>query len=575
MGDGGRHVLTFDGRLDNRQEIIDAVGRPADPADTDAALVLRAYGAWGENAVGRLVGDFALALWDAQNHRLLCARDALGIRPLYYHLGDRVFCCASELQALLVLDEVRARVGPNEGYLAEHLAVRPTQLEDTVFDGIRRLSAAHMLVVEPSATRKRRYWEPAALDLRCRTDDEYAEQFLDVFQRAIACRLRSSAPVGAHLSGGLDSSSVVAVAASMREAGAVPALETLSLEFPGRPYDERTYIDAMVSHTGVPAHILRGGALDPRLLTASLERSRDLPDAPTGEAMLQPLTDTARARGMRVILTGVGGDEWLQGSAFYYADLIRRGRWRTLAGLLRAASPDSPVDRSPGMMLAAGVRPLLPPVVRRAARRLLGRTLVPSWIEPSFARRLGLDDRLRPPDPSPWRGSYARADVRWQLESGWEALMKEQLERGAAACGVEYRHPLYDRRLVEFALALPEEQRQRADAGKVVLRRALGGLLPEVVCRRTSKVHYSALYFQALEMLGGEACFADLAVERLGWVRRDRARAVYREAAAAARVSDARYEGWMIPLWAIWSVERWVRAEMGHNESAAGGNRWQ
>ena len=285
----------------------------------------------------------------------MCARDALGIRPFYYHLGDDVFCCASELQAVLVLDEVRARVGPNEGYLAEHLAARPTQREDTVFDGIRRLPAAHMLVVEPSAVRKRRYWEPAALDLRCRTDAEYA-------------------PVGAHLSGGLDSSSVVAVAASIREAGAVPVFETLSLEFPGRPYDERPYIDAMVAHTSVAAHVLRGDDLDPRLLLASLERSRDLPDAPTGEAMQRPILNTARARGMRVILTGVGGDEWLQGSEFYYADLIRSGRWGTLSRLLRDASDASPVDRTAAMVFDAGVRPLLPRTARRAARRLLGRS---------------------------------------------------------------------------------------------------------------------------------------------------------------------------------------------------------
>jgi len=139
---GGRHVITFDGRLDNRDEIIDALGPPAGRTFPDAALVLQAYDAWGEGAVERLVGDFAFALWDAPNRRLLCARDALGIRPFYYHLGDDVFCCASELQAVLVLDEVRARVGPNEGYLAEHLAARPTQREDTVFDGIRRLPAA-------------------------------------------------------------------------------------------------------------------------------------------------------------------------------------------------------------------------------------------------------------------------------------------------------------------------------------------------------------------------------------------------------------------------------------------------
>jgi len=572
LGDeAGLHWMTFDGRLDNRDEILHALDAPVDRAAADARLVLAAYARWGERAIERLIGDFAFALWDAPNRRLVCARDALGIRPFYYRLEDDVFWCASELQALLALEGMRARVRPNEGFLGEHVAARPVQLEETVFSGILRLPAAHLLIVEPSRARKRRYWEPAALDLSCRTDGEYAERFLDVLDRAVACRLRAPAPVGAHLSGGLDSSSVVALAASRPAADLAPPLETLSLEFPGKPYDEREYIDAMIAHAGVRAHLLRGGDLDPGLLTASADRSRDLPDAPTGEAMLQPLVDAARARGIRVILTGVGGDEWLQGSEFYYADLIRRGQWGTLVRLLRAAPAGSPVDRTLRLVLAAGVRPLLPLVARRAVRRLLGRTLVPAWIEPSFARRVGLDDRLRPPDPSPWRGSYARADVRRQLESGWEALMKEQLERGAAACGVEYRHPFYDRRLVEFALALPEEQRQRADVGKVVLRRALAGRLPDAVRRRTSKVHYSALYFEALEALGGEACFSNMAIAGLGWVRGDRVRRLYRAAAESARAGDTRYEVQMISLWAIWSVERWVRANMGHNGGAPWG----
>jgi len=105
--------------------------------------------------------------------------------------------------------------------------------------------------------------------------------------------------------------------------------------------------------------------------------------------------------------------------------------------------------------------------------------------------------------------------------------------------GIEFRHPFFDRRLVELALALPEEQRQQADAGKIVLRRALGGHLPAPVRERTSKVHYSELYFEAMEALGGEAAFADLTLARLGWVRGDRVRRLYHEAAAAARARQS------------------------------------
>lgn len=143
--------------------------------------------------------------------------------------------------------------------------------------------------------------------------------------------------------------------------------------------------------------------------------------------------------------------------------------------------------------------------------------------------------------------------------------MKEHLERSAAAYGLEYRHPFFDRRLVEFALALPEEQRQGPERGKVALRAAMRGILPEAVRQRVSKVHYSELYLEALEALGGETCFARMRIEDVGWVDGDRVRRLHEGAVRAARAGDPRYADAMIPLWQVLSVERWLCTVMGDN----------
>lgn len=561
--ESGRLWITLDGRLDNRDELADAVDpRAPRSAVSDAALLLRAYERWGEDAISRLIGDFAFALWDGRRRTLICARDALGMRPLYYRVDEETFSFASELGALLAHPPVRARLRPNEGFLGEHLAARPVHLEDTAVQGVLRLRAAHVLVVTSGGLCQRRYWEPQPQELRCRTDEEYADKCREVLKTAVACRLRSQTPVGVLLSGGLDSSSVLSLGASLWRSGRVrsPGVVALSLVFPGRSYDERPYIDATSDACGIPSHILQGGAIDDATLLASLNRSLDLPDAPTGEALLRPLLAAARAQGLRVILTGVGGDQWLQGSDFYYADLISQGRWRTLIHLLLRTAADSPFDRSLGLVLRAGVLPLIPLRARRVARAVLPRRLVPPWVEPAFARRVDLEARLRRPALTPWPHSYAAADVRSLLESGWEALMKEQADRCSAAYGIEYRHPFLDRRLIEFALSLPEDQRQRAEGGKIVLRSAMRGHLPELVRRRVSKAHYSELYLQSFAALGGKACFDRLAIADLGWVNASRVQRMYEAGVTAAASGDDRYAASMIPLWQVLSVERWYRA---------------
>ncbi|HYL60710.1 MAG TPA: asparagine synthase-related protein, partial [Candidatus Acidoferrales bacterium] len=214
-GDAGL-VLTLDGRVDNREELsalLTAKGcRPRD--DTDAELVLRAYECWGEDSPAKIIGDFAYALWDARRRQLFCARDVLGVKPLYYFCDGTIFLAASELHQLMACSRVSHEL--NEGQIAEYLSAELRNRDETFYADIRRLPGAHFLAVDSAGVRLNRYYDlRSTADLHYANDGEYAEHFREIFRESVRCCMRSNAPVAATLSGGLDSSSLLGMAASI------------------------------------------------------------------------------------------------------------------------------------------------------------------------------------------------------------------------------------------------------------------------------------------------------------------------------------------------------------------------
>jgi len=554
--------LTFDGRLDNREELSSAMGRPdvAAKAVSDAALVLASYERWGERAVEHLVGEFAFVLWDERRRTLVCARDALGVRPLFYRLDRRTVAWASEPSALLVSGARTPAANP--GVIAEYLAASPASVSETLSRDVYRLPPAHALEVTSDAVRVWRYWDPDPPELRLADDEAYAAALREVIERAVASRLRARSPVAVFLSGGLDSSSVLATARQLGREARAPAndLTALSLEFPGEPFDERPYIDAVLDHCGVPGERRTPIWPDAAGYLAHVDRHGDVPDIPTGAVLFEPLFDAARSRGIRIALTGLGADEWLTGSPYYFADLIGRGRWLTAWREYRASVPESELEMSPRWLFAAGVRPLVPPRLRRAARTVLRRSLVPAWIDPAFARSVDLDARLREPPLGRGPGGFARADQRRFLQSASEEVVKEGLERAAAASGVELRHPFLDRRLVELALSLPERQRQRAGLTKVALRAAMRDRLPPTVHARLLKAELSECYGRALDAVGSVYPLTESPLVEHGWVVPERVRSMEQRFAASRARGDDGFSDVMLALWSMHAVAAWCRA---------------
>ncbi len=557
-------AIVFAGRLDNRAEIAAALPRQNADMTADASLALGAYREWGEESAARLLGDFAYAIWDGPRRKLVCARDAMGQKPLFYHAADGLVLVASEPRAILADPDVPRDV--HEAVVAEHLIGILQSRDATLNAAVRRLPAAHLLVADALGCRTRRYWDfDRGREIRYARDSEYAEHFVDLLSRAIECRLPATSPVTLFLSGGLDSSAIAGVAARLATARAVPLL-ALALRFPGRACDEGDHIEAVARHTAIPLRAIDMSPAPAEAYRAEAAAALDVPQYPNG-TILDPLRRAAREAGARVALTGYGGDDWFTGSPAHTTDLLRRGRLVAAWRQLRADARLPGRNYSLASLARGALAPVVPAPVRSVAR-LLRRHAPPfDWIRPEFRRRICLDDRLRPERVEGFR-SLAQSEVYRVATCAATMIGDEMEERAAAAAGIEQRHPFNDRRLAEFGLALPEPQRWSGGKTKVVLRRALRlhGGVPESVLARDDKAEFSSSFVDAVQAFGGSAAFTRLRTADRGWVDEDKVRALYGRMMSLYRRGDEAYIPVSGFLWSILSLELWLEALEGNGD---------
>jgi asparagine synthase (glutamine-hydrolysing) len=509
------NAIVLEGRIDNLDELREALDRGDRPLAPPVETVLAAYSRWGEDAAARLLGDFAFAIWDGAAARLVCGRDALGQRPLFYAVRPRVTIVASDSRQVVSHPDVPA--APNEGMLAEFLSGVPNTDDETVWAGVFRLCQGHLLVVDQAGSRTRRYWDfDLGAELRYRRQEEYDEHFRELFARAVRCCIGDERAVGVFLSGGIDSSSIAGMAASGRDAGG-PSVHAFSLAFPGHRCDERRFVDDTVRRWTVPLERLTYAAATRADFEWEVDRFHEMPSEPTG-AILHPLRRRVREAGLRVVLTGFGGDEWFTGSLSHTADLLGSGN---LFGALRQLRHDAALPGRGYSYLGLArnaVGQLLPSSTRRVLGRLLGsRPRRLDWINPLFAARVGLADRLQP-KPLPPASSRSRRDTYWTANNVQRTFADEREHRAARAAGIDQRHPFYDRRLAEFGLALPEPELWHLGVTKVIVRRALDGMLVDSVKRRNDKAEFSTAYAGAIAAAGGRRAFERLRSVEAGWV---------------------------------------------------------
>lgn len=538
-------LLAGDLRLDNAVDLRRALGLPADAPDP--VIALEAFARWGDAFGAQLAGDFALVLLDRRERRCVAVRDPLGIRPLYYRPGTSHVRCASELRALVEPGDAL-----DEGFLAEVLSGGIVDGEGTPYLSVRRVPAGHALIADGHGPRVARYWEPPREPMSGSLAD-HAERFLAAFDDAVRGRCAGHARIGVHVSGGLDSSSVLGSICAHALAEPIAG----SLRFPWPEADEGEWMAAVARRWPVEP-IVVWPATDPAAHDlASIAVHADIPDFPTGRPLLAPLHAALADAGAPAVLTGFGGDQWWSGEIAHMADLVRGGHLRALRRWHGAgAAVGDAIAWSWGSFARNGLLPLVPAPARRAVRHLMPAAL-PAWIDPAFAARVHLRERLRRrPDTSgapreSWR------HMRWRLDSGEEAFAKEQLDRLSAISGLELRHPFYDRRLVELAFASPEEARIGETGNRAAMREAMRPRLPPEIAARVTKADPSRLFAAAARADDVRQHLAVPALAGLGWVR---PAAV---AALADRVLAAGDDVAGPLLWRVLGVEAWLKEMFG------------
>lgn len=556
--EAGTVRVVLDGRFDNRDGLapaLDAAGfRLRD--ETDVELLLRSYECWGEGCAARLLGDYAFAIWDARRRALVCARDALGTRPLHVHARGGLIAIASEIAPLLQQPEVSRE--PNEGFIAELLTGQIVHRTDTVWRDISRLKPAHLLTAEQGRVTIRRYWQvDPQFEIRYRRDDEYAEHLADLLKQAVRARLRSAGPVGVMLSGGLDSSSLVGAIHDMNAVNGSAPLSTFSIVSPNAAWDETPSIDAVAAMWPVSSQRFGPSEEDCAYYASEAARHEYLPPYPNG-VMANALFTAAADRGVRVILTGLWSDEWLAGSFLHYSDLLRRAQFGRFWRHYRA-QPDRLDVFRPLSMFRSSLWPLVPASTRQAIKYVLGRDGIPPWVNRSLASRVGLADRIRPAAPDVSLSTLAKTDSYGIATNGLSVHGMEAENRSIAQFGLETRHPFGDRRIMEFGLAIPEEQRWRGPWTKFVLRNASRQWVPSLIRDRIATAGAADVLLRAVQQHVESGLWHNSVIARRNWIDLVPLRQAYNEMLTRYRASDDGYERLVFPLWLVCAVEIWAR----------------
>jgi asparagine synthase (glutamine-hydrolysing) len=490
-------VITWDGRLDNRADLISALLDSATINSTDVSIVAAAYEKWGANCLGKLIGDWALSIWNPREHSVLLAKDPIGTKHLYYSFDDKQLTWSTILDPLVLFAGRTFEICGE--YIAGWFATMYPAAHLTPYVGIHAVPPCSSVLLQAGKHTIGKYWNfDHGKHIRYRTDGEYEEHFRTVFATALQRRLRSDHPILGELSGGMDSSSIVCMADTIiaRGTAVTPRLDTISwyddsYDHIEPDWNERPYFTKVEEKRGRPGHHINIRELTRRETGTQRSFAFEFengwfavtPDASRDHhELFKQYSALVRSQGYRVTLSGIGGDDVMGGGVPTpmpeFQNLMARARFVTLAHQLNA--------------WAAKMRKHRLPLLWEASRRFITASLptecIPiapaPWFDPAFVRR----------NHAALRGYPFRVKLFGPLPSFQDNIGTLNLVRRFVTHCVrlsepvrDVRFPYFDRTLLEFMYAIPREQIVRTGQRRSLMKRALIGIVPNELLNRHRK----------------------------------------------------------------------------------------
>lgn len=519
--------VVADSRIDNYDELCRELG--LEPGlSSHAEIVALAFQEWGVACVDHLLGDFAIAVYDPAEGRLFCARDHLGVRPVYYSFIDGIFAFATDARAILAIDHAPRKLADNAvlDYLLGHL---PNE-EDYFLEGIKRLPGGHQLMVDSSGMKRRRYWSLNPDTALGHMDaDEAAKRFRALFDDAIRTRLGTDGKIGSFLSGGLDSSAVTASAVYLTRArGDQKPICTFSAVFPDVPEaDESAWINDVVNFFNFDNPVLvpyKTGGKGAGPLRDITEITQVLGEPIPGPNLYftWDLIAQAAETGVDVLLTGHDGDSVVGHAMYKLTNLAVAERWDEVETDLTALLGVLANYKNARLrFVQAYLAPAVGIQVRRlrfisafrilqhlhrefklSRKQIMSAEVLPFWFTCArdvLLRRALKPEMLRGSLKMRWRvlrrrlANATRPETRapfqhvQSIKLGAIGATFEMFDKLGAFHGVELRHPFFDKRLVEFCISIPTQAKSRLGFTRWVLREAMADGLPDTVRLRKDK----------------------------------------------------------------------------------------
>ncbi|MBU1420030.1 MAG: asparagine synthase (glutamine-hydrolyzing) [Proteobacteria bacterium] len=498
-GSSQKHLIVFHGRIDNRQDLYHYTGqrRPLEEIP-DSQLVLAAYGKSGTRCVEKLLGDFAFTIWDEEEQTLFCGRDQMGVKPFFYINTGTFFAFASEIKGLFALPGIQKEI--NSEKIADFITCLTTENESTCYKNIFKLPPAHFLTTKNAVVKIQKYWDLEPADIQFKKSHEYQEAFFDIFKEAVHVRLRSSSPVGAYLSGGIDSASIVSMATGHLNKSFPGILNTFTGIFDQIPEcDERIYFQSILDRFPIHPHYVHGDELLPGESFDTVMGYEDEPFFSPHFFMSWHLQHQVKQQGIKVLLDGHDGDAAVSYGYGLWPQLAMQGK---LIRLYREFMllPQATAKRSFRRILSLYRNILLQNSPFQAHQAPIHSQYSDSLnlLTPTFRRETNIEERLNNfvktlPNSCQPEEKHHKSNI----SQPFHPFALEFLERTASRFGIEQRFPFFDIRLISFCLALPAEQKFKNGYNRSIVRQSLKSILPATIRQRKLKTNFAKNFLNA------------------------------------------------------------------------------